>query len=216
MFEVLRIAECTKEYVEQRKVGVIATMNSSSVVVGMTFRTLNNVPEPARRFDIGMLEYAEEVSHEDHDGNRLGSEPCNKTKTHTAQRDPPEHVKRTEIKGTVRVQTLGAMMHLVKRLPQEVATVQGVVPHKNPELIQEHGKYSSPYSSQICQIEEPIRFKQRINENGQVGRQKKEASKGKKSPDPPRFYFWQFSSRVNGFPQHKHSVYRQNDQGNRV
>ena len=90
-------------------------MDTLCVVVGVTFRPLNNVPQPLRCTDVRMLKDAKEVRDQKHDRNRLWGEPGNKTEANAPEYSPTDHVKRAKEKRSISVQPFGAVMHLVRK-----------------------------------------------------------------------------------------------------
>ena len=73
------------------------------MVVGVTFRPLNNVPQPLRCTDVRMLKDAKEVCDQKHDRNRLWGEPGNKTEANAPEYSPTDHVKRAKEKRSISV-----------------------------------------------------------------------------------------------------------------
>lgn len=147
-FEVFGIFERTKNDVEQREVRVIGAMNAACMMIAVAFGSLNDIAQPLGCFDIGVLEDAEEICAQYHDRGGLRRKARHEAEAYTAQDSPAHHVERAKIKGAIGIEPFGAVMHLVEGLPQKVGAVQGIVPNKNAELIEEHPHDSAHHSAQ--------------------------------------------------------------------
>ena len=98
-------------------------MNTLGMMERVAFGTLDNITQPLRRSDIRVLEDAEEIRYKNHHRNGLGCKSCDQAETNTAQGYPSQHIEWAEVESAVCVQSLGAVVHLVERLPKEVAFV---------------------------------------------------------------------------------------------
>ena len=144
-------------------------MNSLRVMICMTFGTLDNVSEPLRCFNICVLKDAEEVRHKKHHCNRLGCKSGNETETNASQNGPAYHIKWTKEERPICIQSLGAVMHLVKRFPEKITPVEAVMPGKNAKLIEQNADQPSPQRSQFRPVKELVRLKVWIDEQWQIG-----------------------------------------------
>ena len=64
MIEPFGILKSSEEDIKQGKVGIVESVNSSCMMYSMALRPLNDVSQPHRCFNIGVLEYAEEIAHQ--------------------------------------------------------------------------------------------------------------------------------------------------------
>ena len=64
-----------------------------------------------------------------------GVRPVKREKTDGAEQGPAYHIKRAEIKGAIGIDPFGTMMHLVKDLPQLIASMHGTMPYIYTELV---------------------------------------------------------------------------------
>src|SRR5690349_7027962 len=112
-------------------------MDTALMVRRMALRALDDVAEPLRRADIGMLEQAEEGGEQVDDDRRIGADTETEHQRQAADKGEAKRVERMEIERAPDVDALGAVVHLVEPAPQERRVVHRPMPSINAELERE-------------------------------------------------------------------------------
>lgn len=126
--EVLRVLESAEQQVEERQVRIVARVHAALVMTGVAFRPLDDVAEPARRADVGMLEDVEERGRVDDERRRFRAQAHEQRQAQAEQCGEADYVRGAEPERAIGIQALGAVVHLVERAPQTIRPVHGPVP----------------------------------------------------------------------------------------
>lgn len=210
LYIVFGVPEGSEQDIKKGEIGVVVGMNTFGMVNRVAFRSLNDVSQPDRGFDIGVLKDAEEIADQQNDGYGLGRQAHDEGEAEGAEQGKPDHIKWTEIEGPIGIQSFGAMMHLMEYAPEPVVPVHASVPYIHSQFIQENAQQGGQRHVHAGEVQEWGRGHPARVEQGQIGGQVKEQKEPDYSLDSPVFYLRQRSGREGGFPNHQKGIHTQN------
>lgn len=205
---VLGIVKSAEEQVENGQIGIVVPVDPLRMVVTVAFRPLDEVAEPTRRMNVGVLENAQEIGHQQHDSHGFRVETHDDRETNRTDRRPTNHIEGAEIKRSVRVEPLRTVVHLVENAPQKIAAVHGAVPDVHSKFIEQNARYRSSCHADARQVEQLCLWQICRPKQGKVtGQIEVEKEKGD-TAQYPEFDLWQRACREQRLVNHQQGVYR--------
>src|SRR5262245_38395626 len=101
--EVGRIVESAEQQVVQRQVRIISRVHASRMVARVALGPLDDVTEPARRANVGVLKNPAERGEEQHDRRGLRRDADHQRESQAGERRPAHHVERAEPESAIGV-----------------------------------------------------------------------------------------------------------------
>ena len=170
VLEAARVLEGAEEHVDQRQIGIVLRVYAARVVDRVALRALHEVPQPARRAQVGVLEDPEEGDHQDR-RRRGGRRQAEQRQHHAGHQGPADDVERVEPERAVDVEPLGAVVHLVQDPDPGVNAVHATVVGIGEQLVDEQAERGGGPGGPAGQVEE-LQRRERIGpEQRQVGPQ---------------------------------------------
>jgi hypothetical protein len=169
-------------------------MDAAPVMQAVALGTLDDVAQPLRRADVGVLEDRQERRCVQEPGDGLRGQAHERERQAAEEREADD-VERAEVERPERVDPLGAVMHLVQAAPQPVRLVHRPVPGVDEELEEQHGGDGPDQRVHGVEVEEPVLRQALAPEERQVRGEEEIAQEYHQCPGAPARHSRQLPSR---------------------